>query len=492
MIKKYVILLLTISLFLVSLDGCKFFHRPDMHREVTEEEFGKKYSVDELKTDLDFLVRTIEDVHPDLYAYTSREDFTKERQRIEKELTSQLTRIEFYFLIAPLVSMLKDGHTKIYPVYEEYFHYIKEDGLVFPFDVEIRENATIIVENYTLDSIPYVGSELISINNIGTSEIVNELLPLTSGKRLEKRLEYISEFYRHFLWLKYPADSSFELRFISSEGEEIQKCSVQGVTYWDIQKKKREKGEQETNYSYKKLDNLPIGFLKIDLFPGNEESYDKFLVEVFSDLQEEEIDDLIIDIRDNGGGYSPAAIELLRYLTDKKIARIPRMDIKVSRQIKEYYRLSMPGFLRWFPMQWIHPTWRKMWSAQEGSIVTVSSRPEALKDTPLRFNGNVYVLIGAGTFSTATHFAAMVKDYQLGELVGSETGGLATSFGDFYPFDLPNTRLVVRVSHKRIFRPSGEDNGRGVLPDYSVESSKEDIAKGIDPVLQYAVELIEQ
>lgn len=490
MLKSRILLLFSIAFLLISSSGCQLFRTPDTHREVPPEEFGKKYEVSDLKSDLDFLVRTLEAVHPDLYAYTPREEFYEERRRIEQRLASPLTRIELYFRIAPLAAMLKDGHTKIYPVYEEYFHHIRENGLLFPLDVEIRDGATIVTANYSPDSVPVVGSEVLSINGVETGIIIDEFLPLVSGERLEKCLEYLADFYRHLLWLKYRSEGPFALTFISSDGGEIREREISGVTYWDIEENKQAQGGSGKNYSYRTLRDGSIGLLDITLFPGDE-SYGDFLKTTFGDIKRQGIRNLIIDIRENGGGYSPAAIELLRYLSNKPIARIPRMDIKVSDQIKEYYRLSLPKLLRWFPMQWIHPTWRKIWNAPEGGIVTVSSEPEKLNNTPLRFDGTFYVLIGPGTFSTATHFAAMVKDYDLGELVGTETGGLATSFGDFYPFDLPNTRLLVRVSHKRIFRPSSEDNGRGVLPDHPVTHSREDIAEGIDPVLEYTIDLIQ-
>lgn len=489
--QQRIVLLVSLAFLLTNLTGCQFFHRPQTHQEMPPEEFGRKYDVDQLKLDLDFLVQTLAAVHPDLYAYTSQEAFIQERRRIEQQLESPLTRIEFYLRIAPLVAMLRDGHTKIYPVYEEYFHYIKEDGHLFPLDVEFREGTTIVTANYSPDLTPAPGSVLLSIDGIETADIVDRLLPLVSGERLEKRLEYLANFYRHLLWLTQSSDGPFKVTFVPSEGGEIREQSVSGVTHWSIQEQKQSEGQQEEGYAYRTLCGECIGLLDIKLFPGDDGEFEEFLEEVFADLQKKSIRNLIIDIRRNGGGYSPAAIELIKYLTDKPIARLPRMDIKVSSQIKEYYRLSLPKFLRWFPMQWLHPTWRKIWNAPEGSIVTVSSDPERLADTPLRFDGSLYVLIGPGTFSTATHFAAMVKDYKLGELVGAETGGLAISFGDFYPFDLPSTRLLVRVSHKRIFRPSGEDTGRGVLPDHPVARSLEDIAEKADPVLGHALELIQ-
>ena len=87
-------------------------------------------------------------------------------------------------------------------------------------------------------------------------------------------------------------------------------------------------------------------------------------------------------------------------------------------------------------------------------------------------------------------FAATVKDYRLGTLVGEETGGLATCYGDIYPFDLPRTKIAVGVSHSRFVRPSGEDDGRGVVPDFEVKEDTNDRRGGVDTVLEFTKKLI--
>ncbi|HXL02220.1 MAG TPA: hypothetical protein PK016_03755 [Candidatus Atribacteria bacterium] len=94
----------------------------------TEEVSGKQ-SPEELKYDLNFLIQTLEDVHPDLYRYTPKEEIYKMKQDIEEYLSEPLTRLEFYRKVAPLVTRIGDGHTYItYPV-EELNEYINEGGV---------------------------------------------------------------------------------------------------------------------------------------------------------------------------------------------------------------------------------------------------------------------------------------------------------------------------------------------------------------------------
>lgn len=101
------------------------------------------------------------------------------------------------------------------------------------------------------------------------------------------------------------------------------------------------------------------------------------------------------------------------------------------------------------------------------------------------FSDNIYVLTSSKTFSSASVFAATIKDYNIGQLIGEETGGLATHFGDLYEFKLPKSDLIAFVSHKYFIRPNGLDTHRGVVPDYNIHDLGDKYA------LDIAIEIIE-
>lgn len=69
-------------------------------------------------------------------------------------------------------------------------------------------------------------------------------------------------------------------------------------------------------------------------------------------------------------------------------------------------------------------------------------------------------------------FAAIIKDFSVGTLIGEETGGLASCFGGTYRSQLANSGLSLRISYKYFVRPGNFDDGRGVLPDISAENKK--------------------
>jgi C-terminal processing protease CtpA/Prc len=89
----------------------------------------------------------------------------------------------------------------------------------------------------------------------------------------------------------------------------------------------------------------------------------------------------------------------------------------------------------------------------------------------LQWDGPVYVLVGLGTFSSGADLAAALQDYGIATIVGDETGGLASSFGDPHRAQLPNTELQLNVSYKYFVRPSGVEGMRGVIPELPARSA---------------------
>ena len=109
-----------------------------------------------------------------------------------------------------------------------------------------------------------------------------------------------------------------------------------------------------------------------------------------------------------------------------------------------------------------------------------------------RFHGRFILLTDNGVFSSATDFAAIIKDFHLGLIIGYETGGVPTSFGDVVGVTLPYSGIELAVSFKRFLAPVPEhgDDTHGVIPDIvatDVLLAKYRTAE--DPVLALALDI---
>ena len=110
------------------------------------------------------------------------------------------------------------------------------------------------------------------------------------------------------------------------------------------------------------------------------------------------------------------------------------------------------------------------------------------------FKGSIYVLTDGLTFSSAADMASSIKKTTEATFIGEESGGVfeGPTGGISIVVQLPNSRIMVRISpnihigymyHKHPV-------GRGVIPDYPVKYTIEDLLQKRDPVMEKAEELI--
>ena len=304
----------------------------------------QKFTPQQMKTDLEFMLKTFEEVHPNLYLRFNKTDVEYAKNKLENQLSSVLSVQEFFDLVEPFVNQFQDGHTKLIS--------------------------------------PVVGQEKASTNESDSAEL-----------------------YRFFV------------------------------------PKKR------------------VGLIDFRAFQ-NLERFQGFLTTTFSQIKTKGIQTLIIDLRNNGGGNSILGDALFEYITDQPYRQFSRVERKVSNQARTCF-LSQNGNVPWADGQEI------------GSVYKAEVPWHKPNPNPLRFFGRVLVLISEKTFSSAVAFAATIKDLKLGTLVGQETGGKPTDFGDYCPFKLPNTQLELIVSTTFWVRPGGFDNQKGVIPDVKVDTEQE-------------------
>jgi C-terminal processing protease CtpA/Prc len=111
---------------------------------------------------------------------------------------------------------------------------------------------------------------------------------------------------------------------------------------------------------------------------------------------------------------------------------------------------------------------QKVGDVVEGQIQTwVQPR----RDESLIFRGDVFVLVGGATYSSAILFANVVQDFSFGKLVG--VGGYARTrqTGGTQSYTLPNSQLRIVVPRFILDRPSGNRTPPFVAPDIEIDDT---------------------
>ncbi len=453
------------------------------------------YSPIELEDDLDYLLETLEDVHPNLYAFTLKDTIDALKNKIVSTISDSMTSFEFWKLVRPIVSKIGDGHTVLHFPDKFRTAYLKNGGLAIPFDVNISEGRIFVNSNYTSDTTLSINSEILSINNISTQKILKDMSRYESGERTEHKYIRIKKRFGKLLWALYDFDNNFNLEYISALNNQKYSKTFSGITldaYKAINKAKAVKSKVIAN-SYKTIPGENIGIIDLRSFLDFS-GFNAFLKSSFTQIQEEGIEQLIIDNRNNGGGNSQLADDFLQYITDVPYKHIERVSVKTTKKSKELFKKM---WFKWYlypliPLAYLHPEGRNTLFKPDGTITEYEGSLRKIKKNPLRFNGSVYLLVGPWTYSSANLFTSIFKCEKMGLIIGEETGGLTVSYGDALIYNLPNTHLPGWVSRKKFFQSCGKEDGHGIIPDFVVKQTPEDREKGIDTVMEFTKELIRE
>ncbi|MEL6194411.1 MAG: hypothetical protein AAFR66_20295, partial [Bacteroidota bacterium] len=142
-----------------------------------------------LKQDLDSLYHLILSTHADPEAFTSKEELEDLYLRTRSQLVRPMTAITFYQLANPLVTRLKDVHSRIWIN----LYAANKDGYYLPFVIRYLNGKTYLLEEPS-GTIPS-GSELLTINGFLIEQIIGTLLKeaYTDGESHSTRIRLMEE-----------------------------------------------------------------------------------------------------------------------------------------------------------------------------------------------------------------------------------------------------------------------------------------------------------
>mgnify|MGYP006289508075 FL=1 len=406
--------------------------------------------------DLEHMVMRMEEVHPNLYFHLSKDKAQSKMEDIKAALRTkqEWSSIEIYRLFAPFTASFKDGHTGVY-IGDKFREYYDEGGQIFPFDIKFIDDKVLIDKNYSQQELTF-NTEILAINDIEIDKIIDKIKDSISSENSIYAYAMMERQFPVYLWAHFDFDGEYKLTLKDSIKGKY-KITIDGIT------KETRINAKEKNDSENWMLDFPredSAYLTINTFNGRlKNSFERDIEKYFKEINKRDIQYLFIDISENGGGNTDLAKFLYEYFNDQPYSLFKEVRMKYS----EYAFRNQTSFFTN-----LYYSFKK----DRDNMIVFQSDQVKPKDNDLRFNGKVYVITSNFTFSTATDFAAIVKDHNTGNIVGEETGGLASCYGDVIRDKLPNSELSFGVSYKYFLRPAGFDNGRGVQPDIELDIGK--------------------
>ena len=469
--------------------------------------FGEfpKIEKSKLLNDLEILYQGLDKFHSGMYWYTKKDSVDIAFQEVRNEITKDLNVLEYHKLIAPLISLSREGHTEISRP-ESVIKKLNTDIKLLPLIITFLGKELYCVKNGSdFQGFPLEGKQIESINGETPIAIVNKIgnLFASDGVIKTSKYSYLERFnFSVYYFYYYGQVNQFEIRFKGIKEPIIIKSLVtkEIIQHQKDRLKTTTIVEEKDLLEFKILENS-ISYLGIHDFSNDdieEQSKEKnlrsFLERSFKSIAEKNIKILIIDLSKNGGGSEGNEGLLYSYFGEnyqkyKKVMAKTQKAV-LDNGIDEPITLQTFGFLeRTF-------TYKKM---EDGSLERkqwIGPGLRAFKKEPKhKFTGKVYVIISPQTYSGASEFSNMMYTNDLATFVGQETGGgyLGNTSGYSQLLELPNSKIkvsipalqfIMNVSPKLPF-------GRGVIPHYEVIPTFDQYINGENASLQYILKQLD-
>ncbi|MFE7065159.1 S41 family peptidase [Sutcliffiella sp. NPDC057660] len=384
----------------------------------------------ELKEDLEKTIQLMKEMHPYVKENPAIYEAIFEKARGKAQEVE--TREELYLILNEMMVATKDAHTVV--------HY--HNGYVdFPKVKWTAEDEVVVINQGNLFQI---GDKIESVGGKSISFIMEEArnrIPAEHEGYIKSQINSLLKNSIHLRDLGMVNETDEVAVNLERDGQEIT-VSIPIV---------REKtGSPVTGYFEKQVNNPyswsiePSG--NYGEFVLNEsiqtEMYLDMLKEFFEEMKAKNIPNLVVDLRDNGGGDSTVAYQLLSYINVDTIS--------------------------------------------DGT--NQFQNPKVGED--LLFNGEVYVLTSHDTFSAGTDFAAIFHGNGVGKLVGEPPGNNASYGGNIRQFTLENSGIYLQIPTTIYPAPVREDmQNQPLTMDYPVEVTRASILDGVDPWTEKIMEL---
>lgn len=291
---------------------------------------GDKLSAEELKSDFTILRTSLEEAHPGLYWYTSKKEMDHAFDSTYWLLKKPMTHIEFLKLLLPLIAQIRCVHTNV-NVSTQARNFAFTNFKCIPLTLTFINNSAFIKTAFSGEAKDKTGWQIISINGKSINAIIQTLFKALPADGYNQTFKYhILEgpLFRegYALYIDQPVKFSVEVIDPSTGKQDLLK--IPALTQKEIEQVgKKEKFHPKILVRF--IDSVPAAVLRINTFERGSSiaSYKDTLCSIFKAIDDRHVNNLVIDVRDNGGGNNGNVTDLYAYLASAPFKHIQRSEM---------------------------------------------------------------------------------------------------------------------------------------------------------------------
>ncbi len=487
---------------------------------------SKLFSIESLQEDFTVLRKILETAHIGLYRYMTKTSADSLFGAQYSQLNRPMTELEFLRIVNPVMTAIRDEHTFVLPSTGYWDSQIgqtvysgnssQSKAKLFPFFVKIIDQQIYIDNNLCSDATIPDGTEIVSVNGKTSKELLATLLPTVHTNGFVETFRYrnleqfsLTQTYNRFMVnyaLYIGSPDNFQLTIQRPGKNTKEEITVNALNsreiynyYWrryssinDLKKRKEDPVEFRQlgdNIAYLRLSDFHDG-----VWRKYNHSFSTEYRNDFAFLKEKNIQNLVIDLRDNEGGNLGIGMDMLKYICTKPYRPYEYHEVINYRfpEFRNYVRdtAALPNLPDSVFIKTPQNTFRSNTQIASESW----SRPMQPVSEP--YQGKLYVLINGATGSAASIFATLIRVNRPDAIfIGEESGGdmQGPVSGSGLDIVLPNTRLRADIPYiRRFVNLNGYmyKKGRGIIPDHVLTPTVNDLINKIDTELVFTVSMI--
>ncbi|WP_442792711.1 S41 family peptidase [Pseudoalteromonas sp. T1lg23B] len=402
-------------------------------------------SVEQAQQDFEQWFNWLHQTHPDLsHSVKDIDAFYQKVAEIKSTLKAPITAMTLWQAMAPLNSMLADGHIKVgHGSASQWRQWIAQGTALFPLEVHITNDGMYVARDLSAQSSHYQGAKIEAINGKGITSILQTLLENTHGDTLAFRQNVLQDQFNRLFYMTFGPQDSFDIDLVDDNKKHRITLNAKAALPQSLVVSSF---AEAFNVTFQ--DNTAI--LRVNTFAWDDlKQYLTFMDSIFSDIKAKGISHLIIDISKNGGGNDDMWMAgILRYIADKPYRHFSTYRSKILLKYRD------PGQI--------------VGNIEQGENTRLIQPDLQLENF---YTGKVSLLIGTGTYSSSIVFANTVQDYQFAQLIGAPTGGRSTQSGGIQFTKLTHSQLQMISPRFLLTRPNGVAQMTPVKPVVSLANA---------------------
>jgi len=486
-----------------------------------------------------YLVKVLEEGHPNIHKNFPNDEFKKETQRVLQQLRHRVDEEDFLLILQQFCAHAADGHTEVF------LSKILSALERFPFHVRfLKDGAYWDAVDLSMDA-RFIGARLLMVDGRPMEEVQRVIGSLASCENDVCRHEKLAEYLtcpRILRFMGVIADPiSAKVRVLTRDGKEetlVVFAKEAKTIQWRAVEFQAHPVTRERKdwFWYRVLPEKHLCYMQFNKFMDRQSwsgivralglekhanqqemnalpDFREFLQVMIEEMMNKNVRTWAIDLRHNGGGSSLLGYQIMYFLDSlPETFNDFQETLKVSSVFQHRYpdwfaeleKRSMEQYGRKFPV----PCFYQRGEFRKERIDVIDRRttrkgffqnienpksPNYISRLNRRFQGRIILLIGPSTFSSASLFATLMRDNNFAMLIGQPISQKPSSCGERLIFDLPESKISASVSCKIFYRPdASKDKDATLNPDVEIWPSFDDLVQGRDPVFEYALRVAEE